>query len=127
MRNELTALTHKATRSLAAAKKLFADGDCDFAVSRAYYAMFYMAEAALLHRGKAYSKHVAVINAFYHEFVATGILPKQCHADFHHAFDDRNLGDYAFMDTFPEADARALIQSAEAFLATVEKTLLHPA
>ena len=33
-------LLHKARRSLAAARRLAAEGDLDFAVSRAYYAMF---------------------------------------------------------------------------------------
>jgi uncharacterized protein (UPF0332 family) len=36
-------LVAKAERSLAAAGRLLEDGDCDFAISRAYYAMFYMA------------------------------------------------------------------------------------
>jgi uncharacterized protein (UPF0332 family) len=61
-------LLTKARRSLAAARRLAADGDLDFAVSRAYYAMFYIAQAFLLGRGLRFSKHSAVIAAFGQEF-----------------------------------------------------------
>lgn len=43
------ALLDKATRSLNAARLLVQDGSRDFAVSRAYYAMFYVAQAFLIH------------------------------------------------------------------------------
>jgi uncharacterized protein (UPF0332 family) len=43
-------LLTKARWSLAAARRLAADGDLDFAVSRAYYAMFYTVQAFLLGR-----------------------------------------------------------------------------
>lgn len=81
------------------------------------------AKAALLTRGKSYSKHTAIINGFYHEFVATGVLPKQLHADFHYAFDDRNLGDYGFMESFPEEEARKLLHNAEHFITEVSKMI----
>lgn len=123
MNDDITGLLEKAARSLTAAEALFDAGDFDFAVSRAYYAMFYVAEAALLNRGKAFSKHTAIINGFYHEFVATGLLPKELHSDFHHAFENRNIGDYSWMDTFSEADAKRLLQNAAAFLAAVEKII----
>lgn len=123
MNEDISGLLEKAARSLVAAKTLLDAGDFDFAVSRAYYAMFYVAEAALLGRGKAFSKHTAIINGFYHEFVATGLLPKELHSDFHHAFENRNIGDYSWMDTFSEADARRLLQNAEAFLAAVKKMI----
>jgi uncharacterized protein (UPF0332 family) len=42
------ALLQKARRTIQSAHLLRADGDFDSAVSRAYYAMFYVAEALLL-------------------------------------------------------------------------------
>lgn len=123
MKKETAALIRKAHRSLKSAKMLLDEGDPDFAVSRAYYAMFYVAEAALLARGKTYSKHTGVINGFYHEFIATGALPKQLHSHLHSAFEDRNLGDYGFMESFPVRDARELLANAKAFLTTVEKMI----
>lgn len=123
MNEDITGLQQKAIRSLVAAKKLFDNGDFDFAVSRAYYAMFYIAEAALLGRGKAFSKHTAIINGFYHEFVATGVLPKELHHNFHHAFDKRNIGDYSWMDAFSQEDTEKLLSSADSFVAAVIKII----
>ena len=54
-------LLGKARRNIRSARMLLADGDCDTAVSRAYFAMFYVAEALLLSKSLAYSKHSAVI------------------------------------------------------------------
>jgi len=45
------AFLRKAKRSLASARRLLQDQDNDFAVSRAYYAMFYAATAMLLNKG----------------------------------------------------------------------------
>ncbi len=43
MNPDIVALIHKAKMSLGAAKTLLADNYFDFAASRAYYAMFYVA------------------------------------------------------------------------------------
>lgn len=44
------------------------------AASRAYYAMFYLAQAVLLSDGMAFSKHSAAIGAFGEHFVKPGHL-----------------------------------------------------
>ena len=62
-------LVQKAQDSLRAAKLLEAEGLADFAVSRAYYAMFYIAEAFLLKENLSFSKHSAVISKFGTSFV----------------------------------------------------------
>lgn len=124
MNEEIAGLQQKALRSLESAKRIFNDGDFDFAVARAYYAMFYIAEAALLSRGKTFSKHAAIISAFYHEFVATEILPQKLHTDFHHAFENRNIGDYSWMDTFSKVDAKKLLNIAADFTSAVIKVIL---
>jgi uncharacterized protein (UPF0332 family) len=69
---ETDALMSRARRSLIAARLLLEAGSPDFAASRAYYAMFYAAEALLLSRGLAFSKHEAVIAEFAREFVRSG-------------------------------------------------------
>ncbi len=56
MTSEQEGLLQKAYRNIRSAKLLVGDGDFDTAVSRAYYAMFYVAEALLLSKGLAYSK-----------------------------------------------------------------------
>ena len=44
-REEIASLLAKARRSVKAAERLLQAGDYDFAVSRAYYGMFYVAQA----------------------------------------------------------------------------------
>lgn len=114
-------LVDKAVRSIEAAALLFNHGDFDFAASRAYYAMFYVAEAALLIRHKTFSKHSGVLSGFYQEFVATGEFSKELHQSFHQAFEDRNESDYSFLDPFPEAEAKTLLKNAKVFVATIQK------
>lgn len=72
MTAEQAALLQKAQKSLRAARLLADQGFYDFAVSRAYYAMFYIAEAFLLGEGLAFSKHSAVISAFGERFAKSG-------------------------------------------------------
>ncbi len=61
MSSGIEALLTKAKESLAAAHVLIKDGYYDFAASRAYYAMFYVASAVLADLGQSYSSHSAVI------------------------------------------------------------------
>ena len=55
MSPEQAALLHKAQESQRAARLLADQGFYDFAVSRAYYAMFYIVEAFLLGEGLAFA------------------------------------------------------------------------
>ena len=94
MTEEIDNLLRKAKRSLKAAKRLFDDGDYDFSVSRAYYSMFYCAEALLLTENLSFSKHSASIAAFGKEFIKTGLLLPALHSYLSDAFKDRQTGDY---------------------------------
>jgi uncharacterized protein (UPF0332 family) len=93
-REDVLELIDKAKKSLRAAQGLLRDGHADFAASRAYYAMLYVAEALLLHLGQSYSKHAMVIAAFGREYAKTGILDPQFHRWLIDAQDLRNIGDY---------------------------------
>lgn len=126
MKKETVLLLEKARRALDAARMLLAKQDPDFAASRAYYAMFYAAEAALLERGQSFSKHAGVISGFYHEFIASGELPKELHQWFHAAADDRSQGDYGFLEAFPEAEAERILKEAGDFVAQVGRFLGPP-
>ena len=63
-RKEVRELMVKARRSRAAAELLLDQHYSDFAVSRAYYAMFYAAQALLLTRNIRRTKHSGMIAAF---------------------------------------------------------------
>lgn len=66
------ALIQKAVRSVQAAEVLNETGFPEFAASRAYYTMFYVAEAFLEGEGLVFSSHSAVIAAFGQQFARTG-------------------------------------------------------
>ncbi len=84
-------LTPKARDSLKAARLLAANGLLDFAASRAYYAMFYVAEAFLLERGQSFSRHSAVIAAFGEQFAKAGLVPVEFHRYLLKAQESRNV------------------------------------
>lgn len=115
---EIRSLCSKAERSFASAFRLLEAGDNDFAVSRAYYAMFYAAKAALLLRGVKRSKHAAVIAAFGEHLVKTGSFTAEHHRTLRAAFDDRGEADYA--DMFPSREeVEARLSEARQFLDAV--------
>jgi uncharacterized protein (UPF0332 family) len=101
-REEIRSLVERARRSLRSARYVLGAGDNDFAIARAYYAMFYAAMAALLTRGVRRSKHSAVIAAFGETFVKTGQLDRRHHEAFHAAFEGRSEADYGVR--FPSRD-----------------------
>ena len=118
MQPEIEDLIIRARRNLRLAGDIFAGGDHDVAISRAYYAMFYAAEAALLSRGVARSRHSGVIAAFNEYFVNTGLLPNIPARALPGAFDQRNQADYG-SEAVSEEQARAMLQDAERFVEAV--------
>jgi uncharacterized protein (UPF0332 family) len=106
-------LLQKAQRSLEAAQNLMQQGFHDFAVSRAYYAMFYVAEALLDQLGLAFSSHAAVISAFGQHFAKTGQLPAEFHRYLIDAQAQRTRADYDLQPNLAQSDAEALISQAQ--------------
>lgn len=97
-RKEVQELMDKARRSLEAAELLLAQGYNDFAVSRAYYAMFYASQALLLTRNVRRTKHSGIIAAFNEQFVRGGELPRRLFMSLRDAFEDRAEGDYGLAE-----------------------------
>ncbi|PIY16639.1 MAG: hypothetical protein COZ15_05010 [Elusimicrobia bacterium CG_4_10_14_3_um_filter_49_12_50_7] len=77
--DEITKLINKAERGIKTANRNLTDECYDGAVSRAYYAMFYCAEALLLTKDLRFSKHSAVHSAFGQYFAKTGEIKKKLH------------------------------------------------
>jgi uncharacterized protein (UPF0332 family) len=92
LREEITEFIEKAERGLKVAESLFESEDFDFAVSRAYYSMFYMAQACLLTKNLSFSKHSGVISAFNLQFVKTGTFDKKYFKSLRFAFNQRQIG-----------------------------------
>jgi uncharacterized protein (UPF0332 family) len=117
------ALLSKARDSIEAGKLLLDKGYCDFAASRAYYAMFYLAQAALLEQGQSFTKHSAVIAAFGERLAKPGLLPVELHRFILDAYDDRISGDYSTGPGLTSVQVTEQIARAEQFLKGVEQFL----
>jgi len=114
--NKYEEMLKKAHESLEASKTLLEKGFHAFALSRAYYTMFYCAEAILLTKGISVSKHSAVIALFGREFVKTGEVPHKFFTHLRTAFNLRQTADYSFVVDITEEEARENIRRAEEFL-----------
>ena len=123
MTPDQSALLEKAHASHAAAQLLNDQGFYDFAASRAYYAMFYAAEALLLGEGLTFSKHSAVIAAIGKSFVKTGRLPAQLHRYMIEGQESRNVGDYDVGPGLTEQEAATQISRAEEFIDLAERLM----
>ncbi len=92
-------------------------------VNRAYYAMFYAANALLATQGLTRSKHTAVHAAFGQHFVKTGLMEPQYLRRLVDAFDARSDADYDAAFVGDPARAEAAVASAKDFVARVEQLL----
>lgn len=113
----------RAARYLDSADLLLAHGDVESSVSRAYYAMFFAAEAALMTKQLAFSSHKGVISAFGEQFVRTGELPASMGRDLSRAHDKRVVGDYDVKPGITARDAAELLDTARDFVRRVDAFL----
>ena len=124
---EIVANLERAEQSIQAAKELASKGYYDFAASRAYYAAFYAATAALINEGVESSKHSGVIASIHQRFVKTGKMDKECGQDLNWLFELRNVGDYGVTVHVSEEDAQRAIQAAERFLQAIRSLVSQTA
>ena len=116
-------LLEEARDSVSAAKWLL-DGDFPgYAASRAYYAMFYVAEAFLEGEGMSFSSHSAVISAFGQHFAHTGKAPVAFHRFLLDAQELRHSGDYGERHAVTVKEAQEQITRAEQFLELAERLI----
>jgi len=123
MTKEQAALLQKAKQSLKAAQLLSDQGYFEFAVSRAYYTMFYLAEAMLLEESLSYSKHSSVIAAFGNKFTRTGFVPPEFHRYLIEGQNSRNICDYDIKPGISQAEAHEQINRAKKFLELAENLI----
>ena len=116
-------LLQEARDSISASKILLDSGHSNYAASRAYYAMFYIAEAFLEGKGLAFSKHSAVISAFGNYFARTGKVPIEFHRFLVDAQALRTLGDYGPRNAVEPEQANVQISRAESFLKLAEQII----
>ncbi len=112
-----------AREALGAATTLLETGFFRDVVSKAYYAMFYSAKAAIVSEGLQATKHSTVISMFGLHFVKTGRVARDLHQALRTAFDERQLADYS-LDWQPDREAaESRLAQAQQFVEEVARLL----
>jgi len=120
---EIRDLTEKAEKFLGTAEKALNIEDFDSCASRCYYAMFFMAEAALLTKNLSASSHKGVISLFGEHFVKTKILERNLGKALNDAYDKRLVGDYGVGFSVTKEEAKDLLETAENFVKKLKNYL----
>lgn len=112
-----------AREMLEVASHNLADGFYGSAINRAYYAVFYAANALLATQGLARSKHSGVIAAFREHFVKTGLVEIEFGDIYGRVMDDRHVGDYDVDASITPDRARTDLDDAQRFVDRVDRYL----
>jgi uncharacterized protein (UPF0332 family) len=121
---DIEILSAKAQTFLRTAERILNTGDYDSCASRCYYyAMFLMAEAALLTKNLSSSSHKGVISLFGEHFAKTGILESYMGRTLNYAYDKRVVGNYGVGVTVAQDEAEDLLEAARDFVGKVKDYL----
>lgn len=112
-----------AREELDTARENIAHGRLRAAISRAYYAVFYMASAALFTQSVVRGKHSGVESAFSEYLVKPGHIEVEFARIYQRARRYREEADYAEDAVVDEATARQTLTEAERFVDRVEQFL----
>src|SRR5687768_12729382 len=100
----------KADEKLSVAGRLVASSDYEDAISRAYYAAFYAAQALLLSENLSSRSHGGLVSLVGLHFVKTGKLDKKFGRYLSNLMEDRQQSDYNLFSGLGKEDAeQALI------------------
>lgn len=108
------------------ARQIFEIGLYDDAISRAYYAMFYAAKAALLSEGVDLRKHSSSVTKFRELFVVTGRVDAKYLHYLGRAQSARERSDYAPFVPPGKEGAEEILQTANAFIKKIKEILKYP-
>jgi uncharacterized protein (UPF0332 family) len=123
MKEQTAELLTKAERAIQSGENTMNDGDFDFAVSRVYYAMFYIASALLAEKDLFFKKHGGVHGAFAQHFVKTGEFDSKYQKWLVTTFSQRIVGDYGVEADFALEDVQEIINQAREFLKAAQDYL----
>jgi uncharacterized protein (UPF0332 family) len=123
-RDEVALYVEHAQQMLQVADHNLADGFYASAINRAYYAIFYAANALLATKELTRSKHSGVIAAFRQHFVKPGLIESEYSDIYGRVMDDRHKGDYEIIEsTMDQARAQTDLKDAQRFVQRVERYL----
>jgi uncharacterized protein (UPF0332 family) len=116
-------LLDKAVDTIEGAELLLDHEKTNLAAGRAYYALFYIAEALLNEKGLQFSAHGDVIGAYGKEFAKTKLLDPKFHRWLREGFDTRLIGDYHVDTKFEMEFVADMINQAREFLEAAQDYL----
>ena len=121
---ELTAYMASAWQALRTAESEFGQAkDFQVVANRAYYAIFYAANAVLATQGLQRSKHPGVLAIFREQFVMPGDIESSYIRDYEEAMKRRHMSDYD-LNTLLNADyVRVGPEAAQRFTSRIERYL----
>lgn len=122
-KREVSLYMEHAREMLEVAAHNIAEGFLGSAINRAYYAIFYAANALLATQSLARSKHSGVVAAFREHFVKPGLIEIEYSRIYGRVMDDRRASDYELeIPVEPEtatrdlSDARRFVERVDEFL-----------
>lgn len=122
-RKEVILYLENADEALSAAQLSLDNDFYSAAINRAYYAIFYAANALLSTKKLARSKHSGVLAAFRQHFIKTGLLVPDLSEIYGQIMDDRHAGDYELITAISKEDAKINLKQAKYFVTVVREWL----
>jgi uncharacterized protein (UPF0332 family) len=122
-RAEIRLYVQRAREMLEVAQHNLEAGFDGTAVNRAYYAIFYAANAVLASENIARGSHSGVISVFRERFVKPGVIEAAYSRIYGRVMDDRHLGDYEIERVITSEEARQDVEDAGRFVSRLEAYL----
>ena len=122
-KHEVALYIEHAHKMLEVADHNLANGFYGSAINRAYYAIFYAANALLVTQGVARSKHSGVIASFRQYFVKPGLIEAEYGEIYGRVMDDQHLSDYDIEATIEPDRANTDMEDARRLVHRIERYL----
>ena len=119
-------LLDKAIDTVEGAEILLDHGKTDIAAGRAYYSLFYIAEALLNEKGLQFKEHGKVIGAYGKEYAKSNLLDPKFHRWLRLGFDTRLVSEYQPDTNIEAAVVSDMIKQAREFLEAAREYLEKP-
>jgi len=122
-KQEIALYIETAKEMLQASRVLLENDFYTSAINRAYYAVFYAANALLLTKEISQGKHSGVISAFRQHFIKTGVIAPEYSQIYGRLMEDRHESDYEIEAAIDKQDAESNLMDAERFVQEVQQWL----
>ena len=111
----------KASKRLRVSEKLLQEGEYEDSVSRAYYAMYHAAKAALATVSVFPRTHEGLVSEFGKRFVLTGTFPKELGRALADAKAARETYEYSITAIVEKTEAESILGDARKFVAAINR------